>query len=249
MLICRSRWLYNPRGCSVFHVPLRNQHLIGTTIPTSHGFIPKQKLNDLSKMTESPHPASKSPFELLFQNVAITDDTPYLTIPAALQYRSRIPGGEHGISNYIREIAFHGGNLVAQILETEVLGEPNHEQTGPCRIRDCAFANVRLPFMISDCSSKTMAEERPNELSNWRVLSTLQAMKVAKWLQDELVAHHSTSVPAFIHNSALWVRVSGQIYLELEDFEWLGHVLKGVCAEAWTMLKEWSATSGAEQGH
>ncbi|KAJ5793081.1 uncharacterized protein N7503_009059 [Penicillium pulvis] len=223
------KWLYNPRGCSVFHVPRRNQNLIRTTIPTSHVLISKELEHDYPT-----HPASKSSFELMFQNTAITDDTPYLTVPAALQFRSHVPGGEDAIFKYIREIAFKGGNLVAQILGTDVLGEPASDGERPCRARDCAFANVRLPIVINTSE----AGEGTKETAQWPVLSTLQATRFAACLHEKLVTDHSASLGIFVYDSALWIRLSGQIYLELDDYKWLGGILKEICANPGAILRE-----------
>lgn len=170
----------------------------------------------------------------MFQNTAITDDTPYLTVPAALQFRSRVPGGEDAIFKYIREMAFQGGNLVAQILGTDVLGEPASDREGPCRARDCAFANVRLPIVI-DASE---AGEGTNETAQWPILSTLQATRFAARLHEKLVKDHSASLGAFVYDSALWIRLSGQIYLELNDYKWLGEILKEICANPEAILGE-----------
>ncbi|KAK9494211.1 pyridoxal phosphate-dependent transferase [Lipomyces doorenjongii] len=221
------KWLYNPRGCSVFHVPIRNQHLIRTTIPTSHGFIPKDS-------PAQPYPndrlslASKSAFEKLFERVAVTDDASYLTIPAALEFRREILGGENRIFAYIEGIARDGGDLVATILGTEVLTEPNDGTIDQSEIRRCAFANVRLPVTIHDpkCSGGSKSISAYMAASHWPIVTMSQASEVVSWFQAQLITEFSTCASVFIHNGALWVRLSGQTYLELEDFKWLAEVLK-----------------------
>ncbi|KAJ5648785.1 aminotransferase [Penicillium lividum] len=133
------------------------------------------------------------------QNNAIGDETLYLTITAALKFRARVPRGEDAIFKYILSITFQGGNTVAQVLGTDVLQEPVSEREGPCRVRDCAFANFRLPLVISDSE----AGEGIKETRQWPVLSTLGATKFAAHLHENC-------------ESALWVRLSGQIYMDLD---------------------------------
>jgi hypothetical protein len=45
-------------------------------------------------------------------------------------------------------------------------------------------------------------------------------------MEKTLVDDFNTFVPIYEYDGKLWARISGQIYLELRDFEWLGGVFK-----------------------
>ena len=49
------------------------------------------------------------------------------------------------------------------------------------------------------------------------------------WMEKTLVDEFNTFVAIYEYDGKLWTRISGQIYLELKDFEWLGGVLKDLC--------------------
>ena len=49
------------------------------------------------------------------------------------------------------------------------------------------------------------------------------------WMEKTLVDEFNTFVAIYEYDGKLWTRISGQIYLELKDFEWLGGVLKSLC--------------------
>lgn len=305
------KWMYTPRGCALLHVPTRNQALIRTTYPTSHGFVPSE--GDLY----SPLPPSdKKPFVKLFEWVATNDNSPYYCVPAALNFRQNLcPGGEEAIYKYIRETAQRGADLLAMELGTEVMDEidegrglktmGSYEATDRRDVRvgyqgglrDCAMANVLLPIYIEGATTvgsigggpggagsagglsplhgqgrkgsygfpraPTASVDAPNGLeppgAPWMTkeissspggspggsplgspsLSAtgggaviVQAADVRKhldWMMKTLVNEFRTFVSLFQYNGKLWVRISGQIYLELRDFEWLGGVLKALC--------------------
>src|SRR6059058_1238395 len=80
ILLTFSRWLYTPRGCAIFHVPKRNQHLIRTTYPTSHGFRTITSPDPSAPIRNPLPPDGKSPFVSLFQFVATADNTPYYCV-------------------------------------------------------------------------------------------------------------------------------------------------------------------------
>jgi hypothetical protein len=245
----------------------------------------------------------KSDFVNLFQFVATTDNTPYYCVPAALNFRQNICGGEEAIYNYIRDIAQRGADLLAMLLGTEVMDdmdsgyglrtmgsyEASDKRDGgrigwSGGIRDCAMANVLLPITIVDGHSRgsismgpggagsagglspalrtpSSGFAGPGLASQLRSPSTgsgglllgepvrsssplsiggsisagptiIQAAEVpihVDWMQKTLVDEFNTFVAIYEYDGKLWTRISGQIYLELKDFEWLGGVLKSLC--------------------
>jgi hercynylcysteine S-oxide lyase len=188
----------------VFHVPTRNQHLIRTSIPTSHGYqYPSAK----------PDTNGKTPFVHLFEFVATVDYTPYICLPAALEFREEICGGEEKIREYCWNLARDGGNRVAEILGTEVMD--NQTKT----FSKCCFANVRLP----------LAFKSGKDQQGQKGFSVEEAPKIQKWLNETAVKEFDTYLQMAFHSGHMWVRISGQIYLELENFEWVGHRLKELC--------------------
>jgi len=195
------RWLYTPRGCAVFYVPIRNQHLIRTSIPTSHGY-------------ESPI-AGKPRFVSLFEFVATIDYTPYLCVPDALKFRREVCGGEEVIRNYCTTLALKGGQRVAEILGTFTMDNRTHT------ITDCCFTNVLLPLKFPSNATSEVADFAEGE-----------AEAVQKWLNITAVKEFDTYLQIGFCGGALWVRLSGQVYLGIEDFEWVGWRLKELCGRA-----------------
>jgi len=198
------KWLYTPRGCAVFHVPARNQHLIHTSLPTSHGY---------RYSSDGPVPDGKTPFVHLFEFVATIDYTPYVCVPASLEFRKVICGGEVAIRRYCWEIARVGGNRVAEILGTDVMNNKTMS------LSKCCFANVRLP----------LAFKLAGEVQGQRQFDLDDAPKLQLWLNIRAVKEFDTYLQIAFHSGAMWVRLSGQIYLELKDFEWVGFKLKELC--------------------
>ncbi|KAH8685496.1 pyridoxal phosphate-dependent transferase [Tricladium varicosporioides] len=194
------KWLFTPRGSAIFHVPLRNQHLIRTSIPTGHGYS--------YPSSTSPSSHSQTPFTYLFEFVATQDWSPYISVPSALKFREEQCGGEDSIRSYCFDLARTGGEAVAKILETDVMAT-----TSPT-----AFTNVRLPI------SSSLFGDVPR-----REWESSKAGTIKSWLNRTALEEHDTYLQIGYHAGSLWVRLSGQIYLELSDFEWVGGVLKELC--------------------
>ncbi|EEP81624.1 predicted protein [Uncinocarpus reesii 1704] len=191
------KWLFTPRGCAVFHVPVRNQHLIRSTIPTSWGFQPIPNiLSDCTRFPQVlPGDNAKPPFAALFEMVATNDDCPYLCTPAALRFRRDVCGGEARIMEYCEALAFDAGNLVARILGTQVLCEPGPEaQTirGASQLRRCALVNVRLPIGVDHGAAALGGMQR-----SYPVVRAGEVSVLARWIEKQLTYEHNTIVPVF----------------------------------------------------
>ncbi|KAH9992700.1 PLP-dependent transferase [Xylariaceae sp. FL0662B] len=129
------KWLHVPRGCAVLYVPLRHQALIRSSLPTSHGYVPK------SGGRFNPLPAgNKSVFVNNFQFVGTIDSSPYLCVKDAISWRREVLGGEARIREYVQTLAKEGGKKAAQILGTEVLDNKSGTMS------NCGMTNVALPL-------------------------------------------------------------------------------------------------------
>ncbi|KAI1108646.1 PLP-dependent transferase [Nemania sp. NC0429] len=189
------KWLFVPRSCAVFYVPLRNQHLITSAVPTSHGYVPRSG----SRFNPLP-PSTKSAFVTNFEFVGTLDTSPFVCVKEAIEWRERVLGGEAKIMEYTHALAREGGRAVARILGTEVLD--NESRT----LSRCAMTNVALPIDVS-----------------------LASIGTQDWMMRTMVKEYHTFIALIIHAGQLWARLSAQVYLDLEDFEWAGQMLLELC--------------------
>ena len=181
-----------------------------SSLPTSHGFVPKQSSNLVSPLP----PSKKSEFVNQFEFTGTIDTSPYLCVTKALEWRSKITWkdlkGEEAIMGYYQHLARAAGDIVSSILGTEVM--ENEEKT----LGNCAFANVQLPLSLETDAANDYAT----------------AVAIAQWLSKLLVEEYNTFLAILIHGGKWWVRLSAQVYLTEEDFKWGGKVLKEVCERA-----------------
>lgn len=187
----------------MFYVPVRNQALIRSSLPTSHGFKPMLMPGQAEGFNPLPS-SGRSDFVEMFQFTATIDVSPYLCMEEALKFRREVCGGEEKIMDYCHELARQGGKHAAAVLGTEAL--PNGE--GTC------FANVRLPFRVGN---------GPDQIKY------AEASPVVAWMTKTLDKEYNTFIAIYPHAGSLWARFSGQIYLETNDFIWGADVLKTLC--------------------
>lgn len=113
-----------------------------------------------SKPENKPTPDEQQPkpteviypyFTRLFDYTGTVENSAFFCIPAALDFRLTVCGGDEAIYKYIQYIAQAGADLIAKSLGTEVMDVISDESPteGVADIRQCAMANIRLPFTIN----------------------------------------------------------------------------------------------------
>lgn len=216
------KWLHVPRGCAVLYVPERNHHLMRSTLPTSHGFVPAPAKDGSAAIRSPLPPSSKTEFVNSFEFVGTVDNSPVLCVPAAIEWRKKITWngkrGEEAIYAYTAHIAREAGELMASGLGTEVMD--NAEGT----LTDCFFSNVRLPLSFEAHAQKDSAK----------------AMQILHWINGTMIKEYDTFMAINFHAGAWWVRLSGQVYMTIEDFHWATKVLREVCERV--TKGEWEKT-------
>ena len=115
------------------------------------------------------------------------------------------------IVEYCDHISNEAGRLAAKILGTEVMENKTK------RLTKCAFTNVRLPLEIGDGNGQILEKDM---------------YRVAVWMTAELMKKSDVYLPVFFHARQFWIRFSGQIYLDLGDFEKGARALKKLCERA-----------------
>lgn len=188
-----------------------------STLPTSHGFEPKNSSIASPLPKSAITDAKKTAYVSNFEFVGTIDNAPYLCVPAALSWRENL-GGEDVIRKYCWGIAREGAKLVAERLNTEVL----ENSTGTLGGR-CCLSNVRLP--ISVATAKQHAAAAGLEEAD-------VGGAVRDWMSKTLINDYGTFVQSLFYGGAWWARLSGQVYLDMADMEVAAQTLKKICERA-----------------
>lgn len=202
------KWLFTPRGCAVFYVPVRNQHLLPSTLATSHGYVSAS-----AKRVAPPLPETgKSAFLNNFGFVGSRDNSAYYAVKDAIKWREDFCGGEDRIMEYIHDLNRRGIKKVAKILGTEYLD--NKEGT----LTQCAMGNVALPIWVEKAG-------REGDI----VVPREDASKAFQWIKKIMYSEHNILLPVFLIGDRYWMRLSAQIYLDESDYEKGADIVKKIC--------------------
>lgn len=214
------KWLHVPRACALFYVPFRNQHLITSTLPTSHGYQ-SQGVTRPNPLPDNGTKQSKPAFVTNFEFVGTLESSAYLTVKDALEWRRDVLGGEQRIIDYLWTLAKEGGKKVADILGTRVL--ENRKGT----LTNNAMVNIFLPIETSPGVAAPSLATDGNI-----ILPSQDAAKAVAWMLSKLMEEYKTFIPINCHAGKWYVRLSAQVYLDMEDFQWAGRVLRELCDRA-----------------
>jgi hypothetical protein len=150
-----------------------------------------------------------------------------MCVPAAIKFREQVCGGDNAVQHYIQDIAQRGGDVVAGILGTSIMEEPGLSSASQSDIRKCAMVNVRMPLAFKD---DVLNEHVPSpNTSPYQLFTVQDATKMVSWMESRLVEEFDTFAKFYPHGGWLWLRLSGQIYLEMDDFEWIGNIVVQLC--------------------
>ncbi|GBE88395.1 Hercynylcysteine sulfoxide lyase [Sparassis crispa] len=196
------KWLYVKRGCAVLYVPKRNQHIIKSSLPTSHEYV-------------SPHDPPRPWLSIDGTNfvgqhewTGTMDQTPFLSVGAALDFREWL-GGEAKINAYCHDLAVKGGQRLAEVLGTKVMDE-----SGELTLN---MTNVLLPLPV---------ESSPLDVYTPEILASIHALLI-----ERLLSEWNTYAAYYFHGGAWWCRCSAQVWNELSDFEYAGKAFSAICEE------------------
>ena len=120
---------------------------------------------------------------------------------------------------------------MAEIFGTEVMD--NKTRT----LSRCCFVNVCLPLSITQeiasydnfVGSEYRQEVVNSQLDGFGYVRAADAPDVAKWMTEKSVKDYETMIPVKFYTRKFWCRISGQICLELDDFELTAHRLMEMC--------------------
>lgn len=209
------RWLYTPRVCAVFFVPFWNQHLIRTSILTGQRY-------ENSSTIPSESFDGKSAFVRLFNFVATYDFRRIFVSPL------RWSSGRQFVVPRRRS-----GATVMILLESEVpvplkfLGRRRWAMV--LWVVGCKNVALRMLLMTVRLPWTFAADGDKESQAVVKGFNARYAGKIGKWMKATAFEKFDIYLQTAFHDKASFVRLSGQIYLEVGDFERVGQTLKILC--------------------
>ncbi|KAH9945380.1 PLP-dependent transferase [Epithele typhae] len=154
------KWLFAKRACAMLYVPKRNQYMMKSSLPTSHGYVSPEDPRFKEVGTN---------FVEQFQWTGTSDFTPYLSVHDAIAFRTWI-GGETAINTYCRQLAIDGAKRLAELMGTSVM-----DQSGELTL---SMSNVQLPLPVESEPGEIYKPEVKNKIMEFLMEKLLLEWKV-----------------------------------------------------------------------
>lgn len=167
-------------------------------------------------MPHVPSTIPKSAWVRMFDFLGTVDVSSYLTVPDALRFRTDVLGGETRILNYITSLGARGAEIFAARLGTETMRVE----------REVAMVNVRWPIGVVGQEDAWGAVKGKRGVG----VKAEDAEKVTEYVCRRMV-DEDTFVAVVVYRGWWWGRVSGQVYLQEEDFVRGAEIVAKICGE------------------
>lgn len=90
------------------------------------------------------------------------------------------------------------------------------------------FAGLKI---ISRHELDTAGSNSMKKMKKQKLLNREDASAIVRWIIDRALIQFDIPIMTKFHAGAVWIRLSGQIYIELQDFERAADVLKRLCEQ------------------
>ncbi len=144
--------------------------MIRSSVPTSHDFKPMVD-EDVDQLSSTAQDHGR--FADLFKLAATVDQTPYLCVPKAIEFRADVCCGEGKVREYCFRLAREGGSAIAKAFGTEVM------QNSQSASNQCCFTNVSLPLEFKQ--SHALHTDAQGGLDH------TDGPALVKWIMDQLM--------------------------------------------------------------
>ena len=148
--------------------------------------------------------------DFLFQGTR--DETAFCCVPTALKlYRGL---GAERIRAYNSDLVVRASELLAKMWNTEILAPPS--------LRGAFMAAIQIPFPFSGANQSAKSGRDDQEELDVLLLTPLSHNLLREMLQRQFKIEY---IKLFNFGKRVWVRISCQIYNQIEDYQTLGQVV------------------------
>ncbi|KAF5101231.1 hypothetical protein D0Z03_000625 [Geotrichum reessii] len=190
------KWYFTPTPAAFLYVKDQHHDQI-QSFPISHSFVPFD--------TDGGHGTKLLKEKMSF--IGTANYSNHMVVGSARAFRNEVCGGEHAIADYTYKLAAKGAEIFASsvpgvsVFETYTSPTPGSNSTNTSMI-NLLLTHPKLDYTVP------VSPERTAELTD-----------IAQTISKSLLNDHNTVFPFFAYDGKILFRLSGQVYLEENDFK------------------------------